>query len=71
MKIFSKHVEKEIKKLLEENNIIDYEIDYRIKSVYSIYKKMIKKKVDSIKSLYDLFGIRIIVNDEITCYKVL
>jgi GTP pyrophosphokinase len=27
--------------------------------------------VDSIKSLYDLFGIRIIVNDEITCYKVL
>jgi GTP pyrophosphokinase len=71
MKLFSKHAEKEIKELLKENNIINYEVDYRIKSVYSIYKKMVKKKIDSIKSLYDLFGIRIIVEDETTCYKIL
>jgi len=71
MKLFSKYAEKEIKELLEENNIINYEVDYRIKSVYSIYKKMVKKKIDSIKSLYDLFGIRIIVEDETTCYKIL
>jgi GTP pyrophosphokinase len=71
MKLFSKHAEKEIKELLKENNIINYEVDYRIKSVYSIYKKMVKKKIDSIKSLYDLFGIRIIVENETTCYKIL
>lgn len=71
MNIFSKHAEKEIKKILKENNINDYEIDYRIKSVYSIYKKMLKKKLDSIKELYDLFWIRIMVKDEVTCYKIL
>jgi len=71
MDIFSKHAEKEIKKLLDENNIKNYEIDYRIKSVYSIYKKMLKKNLDSIKWLYDLFGIRIIVEDETACYRIL
>ena len=71
MDIFSKHAEKEIKKLLDKNWITDYEVDYRIKSVYSIYKKMQKKNLDSIKWLYDLFWIRIIVNDETSCYKVL
>lgn len=71
MDIFSKHAKKEIKKLLDENNIINYEIDYRIKSIYSIYKKMIKKNLDSIKWLYDLFGIRIIISNETDCYKVL
>ncbi len=71
MKIFQKHAKKELENLLKENNINNYEIDYRIKSVYSIYKKMQKKNLDSIKSLYDLFWIRVIVKDEITCYKVL
>ncbi len=71
MDIFSKHAKKEIKELLDENNIKNYEVDYRIKSIYSIYKKMTKKNLDSIKSLYDLFGIRVIVDDETTCYRVL
>lgn len=71
MKIFSKHVEKEITKLLEENDVKDYKIDYRIKSIYSVYKKIQKKDLDSIKSLYDVFGAIVIVPDETTCYKVL
>ena len=71
MIIFSKHVEKEIVKLLEENDVKDYRIDYRIKSIYSVYKKMQKKWIDSIKSLYDIFWAIIIIPDETTCYKVL
>ncbi len=71
MKIFSKHVEKEIMKLLDDNNIADYKIDYRVKSIYSVYKKMQKKQLDSIKSLYDILWVIIIVPDETTCYKVL
>lgn len=71
MKLFSKYSEKEIRKLLDDNWIKNYEVDYRIKSIYSIYKKMQKKKLDSIKSLYDLFWIRIIVDDETTCYRIL
>jgi len=71
MKIFSKHASKEIEELLKENNIVNYEIDYRIKWIYSIYKKIQKKGLDSIKSLNDLFWIRIIVDDVATCYKIL
>jgi (p)ppGpp synthase/HD superfamily hydrolase len=71
MKIFSKYVEKEIRKLLETNGIEDYKIGYRIKSIYSVYKKMQKKNLDTIKSLYDVFGVIIIVPDETTCYRAL
>lgn len=71
MDSFSKNAEKVIKKLLIDWWVKNFEVDYRIKSVFSIYKKMQKKWLDSIKNLYDLFWIRIIVNDETTCYKAL
>jgi len=71
MDSFLENAEAEIRKLLDNWWIKNYEIDYRIKSVYSIYKKMQKKWLDSIKTLYDLFWIRIIVEDETTCYRVL
>ncbi|NUJ97541.1 bifunctional (p)ppGpp synthetase/guanosine-3',5'-bis(diphosphate) 3'-pyrophosphohydrolase [Candidatus Gracilibacteria bacterium] len=68
---FSKNAEKEIKDVLIDGGIKNFEIDYRVKSIYSIYKKMKRKGYESIKSLYDLFGIRIIVKDVTTCYKAL
>ena len=70
MVFFIKNAEKEIEWLLkwEVNN---FEIDYRIKSIYSIYKKMKKKWLNSLKNLHDLFWIRIIVDDVSDCYKVL
>lgn len=55
-------------KLTDEN--IDFEIDGRVKSVYSLYKKL--KKVDgNIDDIYDLIALRIIVNSSDDCYKVL
>jgi GTP pyrophosphokinase len=71
MDSFSKNVEKVIKKLLKDWWITNYEVDYRIKSIFSIYKKMQKKWLDSIKNLYDLFWIRVIVKNETDCYKAL
>jgi len=68
--IFIKHSEKEIRKVLD-GVVLDYEIDVRVKSIYSIYKKMNKKWIDSAKSLHDLFGIRIIVHELADCYKAL
>lgn len=68
---FIKNAEKEIEKLLASVDIRDYEIDYRIKSIYSIYKKMHKKWLDSSKWLHDIFWIRIILKDESECYRVL
>jgi len=69
--IFKKHAKKEIEDLLLQNNIKNYEVDYRVKSIYSIYKKLQKKWLEHVKSLYDIFGLRIMLKDEITCYKVL
>jgi len=69
--IFMKHVESEISILLEKERIKNYKIDYRIKSIYSIYKKIQKKGLDDTKSLYDIFGIRVIVESVEDCYRVL
>ena len=48
---------------------IDHEIDGRIKSIYSLYKKM--KRVPNIDDIHDLIALRIIVDDVATCYLVL
>jgi guanosine-3',5'-bis(diphosphate) 3'-pyrophosphohydrolase len=46
-----------------------HRMDGRIKSIYSLHKKL--KKVDSIDDVYDLIALRIIVDDAETCYRVL
>lgn len=48
---------------------IEHHMDGRIKSVYSLYKKL--RKVESIDDVYDLIALRIIVEDVETCYRVL
>jgi len=49
---------------------IEFDIGGRVKSVYSLYRKL--KKVDgNIDDIYDLMALRIIVQDKETCYRVL
>ena len=48
---------------------IPHQIDGRVKSIYSLYKKM--KRVPNIDDIYDLMALRIIVDDIATCYLVL
>lgn len=48
---------------------ISHQIDGRVKSIYSLYKKM--KRVPDIDDIYDLMALRIIVDDVATCYLVL
>jgi GTP pyrophosphokinase len=58
-------VERELRK-----HGIKFEINGRVKSVYSLYKKL--KKVDgNIDDIYDLMALRVIVSDNETCYRVL
>lgn len=58
-------VERELKK-----QGISFEINGRIKSIYSLYRKL--KKVDgSMDDIYDLMALRIIVDDNESCYRVL
>jgi GTP pyrophosphokinase len=49
---------------------IEFEINGRVKSLYSLHKKL--KKVDGhIDDIYDLMALRVIVKDKETCYRVL
>ncbi|MFZ2494223.1 MAG: RelA/SpoT family protein [Candidatus Saccharimonadales bacterium] len=48
---------------------ITHEIDGRVKSVYSLYKKL--RKIPDIDEIYDILALRVIVDDVTTCYLVL
>ncbi len=64
-----KEIEKEVSELLEKEKI-DFEISGRVKSVYSLHKKLAKHN-QNMGEIYDLTALRIIVNDITSCYLVL
>ena len=49
---------------------IKFTLEGRVKSVYSIYKKMYNQN-KSFEEIYDFYAIRIIVDTELECYTVL
>ncbi|MFZ1258263.1 MAG: RelA/SpoT family protein [Candidatus Saccharimonas sp.] len=51
------------------NEKISHEIDGRVKSIYSLYKKL--RRVPNIDNIHDLMALRVIVDDVSTCYLVL
>ncbi len=61
-------VRSEVSRNLKHEHI-DFAMDGRIKSVYSLYKKL--DRVGDIDKIYDLIALRIIVDDLDTCYLVL
>lgn len=61
-------VRREVDKRLTDEKI-PHEIDGRVKSTYSLYKKL--ARVGSIDVIYDLLALRIIVDDLPACYLVL
>lgn len=68
--VFVKNVKEEIDILLKDQ-ISNYSIDFRVKSIYSIHKKLVKKWLNNASELFDLFWIRIMVDNEWDCYRVL
>jgi GTP pyrophosphokinase len=61
---------KSIKKKLAEKNILNFISTYRIKGIYSLYKKLKRKDWD-LNKIYDIAAVRIIVKDVKSCYEVL
>ena len=66
---FVEHIRKEVSDKLTENHI-PFTLEGRIKSVYSIYKKMYTQN-KSFDEIYDFYALRIIVNTELECYTAL
>jgi GTP pyrophosphokinase len=74
--VTSKHAEESlskflnsIKKALAASGLTNFKSDYRVKGIYSLCKKLERKK--DISTIYDLLAIRIIVETESDCYKAL
>ncbi|MBR6811643.1 bifunctional (p)ppGpp synthetase/guanosine-3',5'-bis(diphosphate) 3'-pyrophosphohydrolase [Candidatus Saccharibacteria bacterium] len=64
-----KSAQKAVEDALKKEGI-KYECDGRIKSIYSLHKKLAKYNQD-INRIYDLIALRFIVEDVTTCYLVL
>lgn len=64
-----KKVEAEVTEALKKEKI-KFEMDSRVKSIYSLHKKLAKHD-QNINEIYDLTALRIIVDDITTCYLVL
>ncbi|MFA5660214.1 MAG: bifunctional (p)ppGpp synthetase/guanosine-3',5'-bis(diphosphate) 3'-pyrophosphohydrolase [Bacilli bacterium] len=62
-------VSKRIADILFKNNI-KFEMKFRVKSIYSVYKKM-KEKDNDFDKIYDLMALRIITGTELNCYEIL
>ena len=69
-----KKIEQEIKekvsKILKKEGIEGFKIESRVKSIYSIWNKMVNQGID-IENIYDIIGFRIIVVRKEECYRVL
>jgi GTP pyrophosphokinase len=46
-------------------------VSYRVKKPYSIYRKLKQQGVKSIRDIYDVFALRIVVDDVSDCYAIL
>lgn len=62
--------EKSLKKELAKNDITHFRMDHRVKSLYSLYKKLQKYKGD-VETIYDISALRIIVPEISDCYRIL
>lgn len=62
-------VREDVKKELKKSGI-KFEMDGRVKSVYSLHKKLATHN-QNFDAIYDLIALRIIVKDKATCYQVL
>ncbi|MBE6600185.1 MAG: bifunctional (p)ppGpp synthetase/guanosine-3',5'-bis(diphosphate) 3'-pyrophosphohydrolase [Ruminococcaceae bacterium] len=66
---FIDHIRQEVDDKMRENGI-HFVLEGRIKSVYSIYKKMYNQN-KSFDEIYDFYALRIIVETELECYTAL
>ena len=68
---FINEKELEIKKLLKDNGLTNFQIQTRIKHQFSIFKKIKETYNFNLNKFFDMYGVRVIVNNIEDCYRVL
>jgi len=63
-------VKDKLKQRIEESKIKNFEIDYRQKHLYSLWKKLQKYNMD-IGKIYDIIALRVMVKSVADCYHIL
>jgi guanosine-3',5'-bis(diphosphate) 3'-pyrophosphohydrolase len=63
-------IEKNLRLGLSDSHLVHFELMGREKHIYSIYRKMLKKKLH-FSDIMDVYAFRIIVDDLNACYQVL
>lgn len=66
---FIENIRRAVAEKMQENHI-NFTLEGRIKSVYSIYRKMFNQN-KSFDQIYDFYALRIIVDTELECYTAL
>jgi guanosine-3',5'-bis(diphosphate) 3'-pyrophosphohydrolase len=69
-KAYLEKVYRSLKKELAKHNIIDVHVDYRLKHLYSLWKKLQRYKMD-MEKVYDIVALRVVVPSVEDCYRVL
>lgn len=59
-----------LRKEFAQNGIKNFRTDYRVKGLWSLYRKLQRKEGD-VEKIYDIAALRIIVPTEADCYRVL
>ena len=67
---FLDHAATALMQYLNKQGIVA-EVQAREKEVYSIFQKMHRKSLTSVRDIYDLFALRVIVDSVEDCYRVL
>ena len=70
---FIKQARKDILKIAQKEGFLDeiVELSGREKTIYSVYKKMKRKKLNHADEVFDLLGLRMIVRTKADCYRAL
>lgn len=70
MKKYIEKVHRSLQKTLAKEGFDDYTSFYRVKQLYSLYKKLERKDMD-IEKVHDIYALRVIVPTVSDCYRVL
>ncbi len=62
--------QKSVRKTLAKHGITNFTLDYRMKTLYSLYNKLLRKDWN-IEKVYDISALRIMLTNVDECYKVL